>query len=107
MTPLSRVPGVRPGESGRPSLDPGRQSSQGLARDYADLCLPHLRCGTVGLVLVGGWPGTAKSTVAGLLADRTGSVLLSSDVVRRELSPTPRDEESPGASARSPAVFDR
>jgi hypothetical protein len=38
------------------------------------------------LALVGGLPGTGKSTVAGALADRVGAVLLSSDRIRKELA---------------------
>ena len=55
------------------------------ARAYTELALRHLRAGRVVLVLVGGLPGTGKSTVAGLLADGLGAVLLRSDRVRKEL----------------------
>ena len=48
------------------------------AVSLADLALRHLRSGAVRLVLVGGLPGTGKSTLGGLLADRLGMVLLSS-----------------------------
>ena len=37
-------------------------------------------------MLVGGLPGTGKTTVAGGVADRLGAVLLSSDRVRKELA---------------------
>lgn len=56
------------------------------ARAYADLTVRHLRRGEVRLVLVGGLPGSGKTTIAGLLADRLGAVLLSSDRVRKELA---------------------
>jgi predicted kinase len=49
------------------------------------LALRHLERARVRLVLVGGMPGTGKSTVAAALADATGCSLLSSDVVRRDL----------------------
>jgi uncharacterized protein len=39
----------------------------------------------VRLLLVGGLPGTGKSTIAGALADRIGAVLLRTDRIRREL----------------------
>ncbi|MBS0260863.1 MAG: AAA family ATPase [Planctomycetes bacterium] len=39
-----------------------------------------------GLVLVGGLPGTGKSTLAANLADRTGFQVIRSDVVRKELA---------------------
>jgi uncharacterized protein len=42
--------------------------------------------GSVALVLVGGLPGTGKSTVAGTVADRLGWAVLSSDRIRKELA---------------------
>jgi predicted kinase len=38
------------------------------------------------MILVGGLPGAGKSTVAGLVADRLGAVLLSTDRLRKEIS---------------------
>ncbi|WP_085256347.1 bifunctional aminoglycoside phosphotransferase/ATP-binding protein [Mycobacterium saskatchewanense] len=45
----------------------------------------HLEAGTVRLALVGGNPGTGKSTVARALAERVGAQVISTDDVRREL----------------------
>jgi uncharacterized protein len=56
------------------------------ARTYADITLRHLHRGQVRLVLVGGLPGTGKSTLAGGLADELGAVLLSTDRLRKELA---------------------
>ena len=56
------------------------------AHAHADLALRHLRSGAVRLVLVGGLPGTGKSTVAGGLADRVGAALLCGDRVCTELA---------------------
>jgi aminoglycoside phosphotransferase family enzyme/predicted kinase len=56
------------------------------AAQHADLALRHLETGAVRLALIGGLPGTGKTTVAGALADRFGAVLLSSDHVRKELA---------------------
>ncbi|WP_459545924.1 bifunctional aminoglycoside phosphotransferase/ATP-binding protein [Nocardia sp. X0981] len=62
---------------------------EGTARDQAErhlaLVEQHLRRGAIRLVLVGGLPGTGKSTVAQRLATATGSHLLSTDPIRREL----------------------
>ncbi|WP_139277242.1 bifunctional aminoglycoside phosphotransferase/ATP-binding protein [Rhodococcoides corynebacterioides] len=55
------------------------------------LALDHLRAGTVGLLVVGGLPGSGKSTVATGLADRIDAVVVSSDVVRKELAGLPPD----------------
>ena len=68
-------------QGGSPDRPPGPE-----ARSYAELALRHLRAGAVRLVLVGGLPGTGKSTLAGGLADRLGWVCLSSDRVRKELA---------------------
>ncbi|HYQ63974.1 AAA family ATPase [Actinophytocola sp.] len=64
----------------------GESSAADEARAYADLTVRHLRRGEVRLVLVGGLPGSGKTTLAGLLADELGAVLLSSDRLRKELA---------------------
>lgn len=56
------------------------------ARELAKLTVRHLRAGAVQLILVGGPPGTGKSTLAAAVADRLGHTLLSSDRVRKELA---------------------
>jgi aminoglycoside phosphotransferase family enzyme/predicted kinase len=66
-------------------VDQGGEGA-GLARDLLDLAARHLDAGRVRLVLVGGLPGTGKSTVAGGLADRLGATVLSSDRVRKEIA---------------------
>lgn len=53
--------------------------------DLQELCLRHLEAGRVRLVLVGGLPGTGKTTVARGLADQVGAVLVRSDELRRSL----------------------
>ena len=67
------------------------------ARRYTSLAARHLRAGAVRLVLVGGLPGTGKSTVAGNIADDVGAALLRSDRVRKELA-----DLDPVASAAAP-----
>lgn len=56
------------------------------ARQFAELALRHLRAGRARLVLVGGLPGTGKSTVARGLADRMGAILLRTDQIRQRRS---------------------
>ncbi|MGP3934072.1 bifunctional aminoglycoside phosphotransferase/ATP-binding protein [Nonomuraea sp. KM88] len=56
------------------------------ARRLAELALRHLRVGAVVLVLVGGPPGSGKTTLGGSLADRLGYTLLRSDRIRKELA---------------------
>ncbi|TDB94818.1 gluconate kinase [Actinomadura sp. 7K534] len=64
------------------------------ARSYADVALRHLRAGKVDLILVGGLPGTGKTSLAGALADRLGCALISSDRVRKELAGLPPEESA-------------
>ena len=45
----------------------------------------HLENGAIRLALVGGNPGTGKSTLARALAERVGAQVISTDDVRREL----------------------
>ena len=51
-----------------------------------DLCHRHLLRGRVRLILVGGLPGTGKSTIAGLLATALGAVVLRTDETRKEVA---------------------
>ncbi|WP_245714143.1 bifunctional aminoglycoside phosphotransferase/ATP-binding protein [Nocardia vaccinii] len=67
---------------------------------HTDIALRHLAAGAVRLVLVGGLPGTGKSTVARRLADATGAALISSDRVRA-------DARTGGAIAGGSGEFNR
>lgn len=62
----------------------GDAGAASKAQQLARLTLRHLRAGAIGLILVGGLPGTGKSTLAGALADRLQWTLISSDRVRKE-----------------------
>jgi predicted kinase len=64
----------------------GDAQSTTEARALADLALRHLQAGEVRLVLVGGAPGTGKTTLARTLASQLDAEVLSSDDVRQELS---------------------
>ncbi len=79
----------------------GEPNAAPLARRYAALALDHLRRAGIKLVLVGGLPGTGKSTVAAAVADTghegTDWTLLRSDVIRKELA-----NLRPEASAAAP-----
>ena len=63
----------------------GEVSAPDEAASYLAQSARHLECAEVRMVLVGGLPGTGKSTVAQGLADRFGWDLLRTDEVRREL----------------------
>lgn len=55
------------------------------AQQHLELALDRARLARVRAVLVGGLPGTGKSTLAAELADRLGACLVASDRVRTEL----------------------
>jgi len=75
----------------------GDALSRTEADDLARLALAHLLAGEVRLVVVGGAPGTGKSTLAAALADRLGFSLLSSDRVRQDLAFTPAQRYTPAS----------
>ncbi|MEU6417502.1 AAA family ATPase [Streptomyces spiralis] len=79
------------------SLIQARQRAPGAepaAGRLASTALRHLRTSAVCLVLVGGLPGSGKSTLSGALADRLGVSLLSSDRVRKELAGIPAEQSA-------------
>ncbi|MGA2037410.1 MAG: AAA family ATPase [Acidimicrobiales bacterium] len=74
------------------------------ARELHGLALDHLELGRVRLVLVGGLPGTGKSTLATGLASTRGWVVLRSDDVRRELAGSRSTQ--PTATAYREGIYD-
>jgi aminoglycoside phosphotransferase family enzyme/predicted kinase len=74
------------------------QGDAGSATDahaFAELALAHLRTGEISLVLVGGAPGTGKTTLARSIAHHMDALVLSSDEVRTQLAQ--RDPYAPEA----------
>lgn len=63
----------------------GRHEAAADARRHLDIALDHLRAGTVRLVLIGGGPGTGKTTLAHSLAEQVRAQVISTDDVRRQL----------------------
>lgn len=66
--------------------DQGCEAAADLARSHLNLAAEHLRAATVRLVIVGGGPGTGKTTLAHELSARIGAVVLSTDDVRYQLA---------------------
>ena len=67
----------------------GDERSLGRARLLLRLARRHLDAARVRLVLVGGLPGTGKSTLARSLGQALGATVLRSDEVRKELAGLP------------------
>ena len=82
----------------------GRDEAGADVRRLVDLCAAALARGRVRLVLVGGTPGTGKSTLARAMAARTGAVVLSSDEVRDDVDP---GDGAPSAVGRGRYAPDR
>ena len=74
--------------------DPGAGAR---ARSLQDLSLRHLERAQVRMVLVGGAPGTGKTTVARALGDARGWEVIGSDETRKDAAGLPRAPGDPGA----------
>lgn len=70
-------------------VEQGLAEAAATAQQLHDLTERHLEAGRVRLVLVGGGPGTGKTTLARGLAEETGWMLLRSDEVRKDLAGLP------------------
>jgi aminoglycoside phosphotransferase family enzyme/predicted kinase len=66
----------------------GHEEAAADARRHIDIALKHLRAGTVQLIIIGGGPGTGKTTLSRALAEQRGAQVISTDDVRRELQRT-------------------
>jgi uncharacterized protein len=68
--------------------------AQGHAEASADairhmkIALEHLRAGAVQLIVIGGGPGTGKTTLSRGVAEQCGAEVISTDEVRRQLEQT-------------------
>jgi hypothetical protein len=73
----------------------GDEQSVAEARRLLAMARQHLEQGRVRLVVVGGLPGTGKSTVAAGIAEALGAVTLRSDEIRKQLAGLDPAEPAP------------
>jgi uncharacterized protein len=66
-------------------LSQGKSEAAVDAARHLAIATEHLESGAIRLALIGGSPGTGKSTLARALAERLGAQAISTDDVRREL----------------------
>jgi aminoglycoside phosphotransferase family enzyme/predicted kinase len=89
---------------------PGSQAAFDAARSaqaLMALCRRHLVLATARVVMVGGAPGTGKTTLAEALGEATGWPVVHSDVVRKELAglaPTERRGDGTDTGLYDPAA---
>lgn len=74
----------------------GHAESRDDARRHLCIALEHLRMGAVRLIIIGGGPGTGKSTLSRSLAADIGAQVISTDDTRRELQQGGRISGSAG-----------
>ncbi|MFI5797866.1 AAA family ATPase [Streptomyces sp. NPDC051677] len=75
----------------------GAPGAEPASQRLLSTTLRHLRTAAVGLTVVGGPPGSGKSTLSGALADRLEATLLSSDRLRKELAGIPPERSAAAA----------
>jgi uncharacterized protein len=61
----------------------GHRNAAADASRHLDIALQHLQRCSIRLALIGGGPGTGKTTLAQALAERVGAAVISTDEVRR------------------------
>jgi len=73
----------------------GDEHANGEAASLLAIALRHLEAGHVRLILVGGLPGTGKSSLADALGHALGATVLRSDEIRKERAGLPTRQAAP------------
>ena len=71
------------------------------------LAANSLSLGEVRLIVVGGLPGTGKTTVAEMMSAHCSWTVLSTDAIRREIAGVPAGDQAYGEGSHDPAVTKR
>jgi predicted kinase len=74
----------------------GNPEAAADARRHLDIALAHLRAGSVRLIMVGGGPGTGKTTLAHGVAEQIGAQVISTDDVRAQMAARGEINGEPG-----------
>lgn len=74
--------------------DQGASGAAAEAASYHTMTVEHLRRGRSRIMLIGGGPGTGKSTLARAVAARTGWAIVDSDIVRKDLHGVDHDDHA-------------
>lgn len=81
----------------------GDEGSAAVARHLLTMAKDHLERGRVRLLVIGGLPGTGKSTIATAVADALGAVVLRADEIRKQLAGL--DPATPAAAAVGQGIY--
>ncbi|MCP3973204.1 MAG: AAA family ATPase, partial [bacterium] len=73
----------------------GKAEAASAARSYHALTLHHLERSRIRLILMGGGPGSGKTSLSQALADATGWALLDTDELRKDLAGLGHDQHRP------------
>jgi len=95
----AKVAGLRVGQ--------GDREAEGWVRRYLDLCVRHLELASIRVVIVGGGPGTGKSTIAERVAGALGASWVRADEIRKDLAGLGHDAHAfsePGEGIYSPEM---
>ena len=88
----------------RESGDTSAAQALSGARQLLDLCVDHLERARVRLVLVGGLPGSGKTTLAETIGARRGWTVLRSDVLRKQMAGL--ESTTPAAAAFRTGLYE-
>jgi uncharacterized protein len=82
----------------------GADGAAAVSHQLLELAARHLRIADIRLVVIGGLPGTGKTTLAEAMSARTGWAVVSSDAIRRELTGARAGPHAYGEGSHAPAV---